>query len=147
MAVPTWSWMAYEGSIDFLELPLGEVEWKSYKIYSPWTQNASEVYRTSDQAGSIELSAVARRFSIQGARANEFFIVYDIPKTEGQQLMCVIMGRRIEKGETEDARHYVLFISPKGAAATYYERVGVGFMPGRLIERDATGPSRFVKIR
>jgi hypothetical protein len=147
MTVPTWSWMAYEGGIDFLNLPLGGVDWQEDEIYSPWIPGASEGYHTIGRTGSIELNAIARRFSIQGARAHEFTIVYDIPKTESPQLKCVVMGRRREEGKPEDARHYVLFITPKGGAAKVYERVGTGFMPGKFIELSPPGPSGLVKVR
>ncbi|KAK0713433.1 heterokaryon incompatibility protein-domain-containing protein [Lasiosphaeria miniovina] len=33
---PSWSWAAYDGVIDFLTLPLGEVDWREDQIYSPW---------------------------------------------------------------------------------------------------------------
>ena len=145
--MPTWSWMAYEGGIDFLNLPLGGVDWQEDEISSPWIPDASEVYHIIDRTGSIELSAIARGFNIQVAGANEFMIVYDVPKTEGQQLKCIVMGRRRGEGKLEDARHYVLFITPKGGAAKVYERVGVGFMPGKFIELIAPGLSGLVKVR
>ncbi len=143
MNIPSWSWMAYEGGIDFLELPLGGVDWQKDKIHSPWIPDPAEV-QTTDQAGRIELSCIARGFNLQGARANEVMIVYDIPKTEGGLLKCIVMGRRREGGKPEDARHYVLFVAPKSGS---YERVGVGFMPGKFIELNAPGPSKWVKVR
>ena len=96
---------------------------------------------------NIELSAIARGFDIKGARADEFMIVYDIPKTEPPSVLCIVMGRRIENGKPEDARHYVLFIAPKGGASKVYERVGVGYMPGSFIQLDTPGISSLVKVR
>lgn len=147
VTVPTWSWMAYEGGIDFLELPLGGVIWQKDEIYSPWLLDVSEVHHTINHTGSIELSAIARDFNIGSDGAKNFLIIYDIPKTEGQSLKCIVMGRRREEGKLEDARHYVLFIAPKGGMAKVYERVGVGFMPGRFIELNAPGPPRLIKVR
>jgi len=46
----------------------------------------------------------------------------------------------------EDATHYVLFIAPKEGRDAVYERVGVGFMPGKMIDLNVSGPSRLVKI-
>jgi hypothetical protein len=62
-------------------------------------------------------------------------------------LMYIVMGRLREARKPEDARHYVLFIAQKGGASNVYERVGVGFMPGKFIELNAPGPSRLVKVR
>jgi hypothetical protein len=146
MNVPTWSWMAYEGGIDFLDLPLGGVEWQKEEIHSPWIPDASQVYHTTDSRGSIELSGTAREFNIKDAGLNEAILVYDIPKTASQLLKCVVMGRRREQGNVGDARHYVLLIAQKGPAAKVYERVGVGFMPGKFIELAAPGVSSLVKI-
>lgn len=149
MAVPTWSWMAYEGGIDFLDLPLGGVDWikddRNYEIHSPWVVDGSKVSHTIDQTGSTELDAIAKEFNVLETLANEFMIIYDIPKAEGQTLKCVVMGRRIENGKPEDARHYVLFIAPKGGAV--YERVGVGYMPGKFIRLSDSEALGRVKIR
>ena len=147
--VPSWSWMAYEGGIDYLDLPLGGVDWikddRDYEIRSPWSRDAGEICRTTNSTESIELSAIAREFDVRSGGGNEFMIIYDIPKTEGQALRCIVMGRRMENGRPEDARHYVLFVAPKGNSV--YERVGVGYMPGRFIKLGDAGLSRMVKIR
>jgi len=151
IAVPTWSWMAYEGGIDFLELPLGGVNWQKDEVHSPWNITAPEVYHTTDQTGSIELSAIARKFEEQGTQGKESMVVYDIPENERQALRCVVMGKRKakekEKVALENARHYVLFIAPQPGAPKIYERVGVGYMPGKFIELNAPGPSGLVKVR
>lgn len=147
MIVPTWSWMAYKGGIDFLDLPLGGMDWQKSEIHSPWIPSASEIYHTTDKSGNIEMSAVAREYEIQSERSKEFTIIYDIPKTEGQSLRCIVMGRRRGDGKPEDSRHYVLFITPKGGSAKVYERVGVGYMPGTFIKPKAPGSQGLVKVR
>jgi hypothetical protein len=139
--------MAYEGSIDFLELPFGGVEWHHDEIRSPWAQGAAEVYHTTKPAGNIELKAIARRFDIQNDTAHEFLILYDIPRTEGLHLMCIVMGWRKEDRKPESARHYVLFIAPKRGATQVYERVGVGYMPGKFIQLNTPGRSELVSVR
>jgi hypothetical protein len=139
--------MAYEGGVDFLELPLGGVDWRNVEIHSPWSQVASDVHHTTNTTGNVELKATARTFDIRNAASREFVIVYDTPRTEGQQLLCIVMGRRIEKGKPEDARHYVLFIAPKSGSARVYERVGVGFMPGNFIHLSSARPPGLVSVR
>jgi hypothetical protein len=133
--------MAYQGGIDFLDLPLGGVDWSKDVIYSPWIQDPTEAH-TTDQVGSIDLNSVARGFDLQGAKSGEFMIVYDIPRTEGASMKCIVMGRRRESGKLEDARHYVLLVAPK---AGFYERIGVGFMPGNFIELN--DQAKMVKVR
>jgi hypothetical protein len=140
--------MAYEGGIDFLELPLGGVEWPESEIHSPWKKKDPRGYHTSGQSGSMELSAIARNFDIKTFSPSEFMIVYDIPQTEGIPLACIVMGRRVENGRPRSAwRHYVLFITPKTTEAGVYERVGVGFMPGTFIDMSIKEESSLIKVR
>jgi hypothetical protein len=145
ITVPSWSWMAYEGGIDFLDVPLGEVEWDEDKLHSPWRQNPSDVYHITNNTANVELKATAKRFDIQSCPKDEFKLVYDIPRTEGQQLLCIVMGRFLKAKMADDARHYVLFIALKSGTAQVYERVGVGFMPGKFIQ--SSGPSVLVSVR
>lgn len=151
VTVPTWSWTAYEGGIDFLDLPLGGVDWEK-DVHSPWIPDTAEGYHTTDRDGSVELSARARAFDVRvrdrQAGANEFMIVYDSPQTEGKPLKCVVMGRRRSSGgKPEQARHYVLFVAPKEGSNHVYERVGVGFMPGDFLGANTSGPWTSVKVR
>jgi len=143
-AVPTWSWMAYEGGIDFLELPLGGVEWQEDEVHSPWIPDTSEVYHTMTPTRSCELSAIARDFDIKGAS-----IIYDTPGPDIEKLplKCIVMGRQQQQEELENARHYALFITPIKGASKYYERIGVGFLQGKYIELEAPGLSGLVKVR
>ena len=147
ITVPSWSWMAYEGGVDFLALPLGGVDWLEDQIKSPWMQVTTNTSHTIDRVSGIELSAVARKFNTQGAESNAWKIVFDIPENESQGLKCVVMGRQIEKGKLENARHFALIIAPKNGETEVYERVGVGFMPGRFFEPNVPGKSKMVKIR
>jgi len=153
--VPSWSWMAYEEGIDYLELPLGNppVVWLTSECHGPWAaaEGADGVARNTEQSRvSTELQATARRlrrgeYNIQGPEGpDEFHIVYDVPdptKTEGEELMCVVMGRRNEAGKAVgDLTHYVLLVKPNASSSMpggkAFERVGVGKMLGKFIELD-----------
>lgn len=39
--LPSWSWMAYDGPIDYLDVPFGEVDWFEGDIVSPWSGNGA----------------------------------------------------------------------------------------------------------
>lgn len=39
--LPSWSWMAYDGPIDYLDVPFGEVHWFAGDIVSPWSGNGA----------------------------------------------------------------------------------------------------------
>jgi hypothetical protein len=147
ITVPSWSWMGDQGGIDFLSMELGGVEWQKGEIHSPWGPDVSEASHPEPQTANVELSAIAREFNPGLAKPEEVLIVYDIPETELQSVMCIVMGKEKRRGNAEDARHYVLLIGPKDVQAKVYERVGVGFMPGSCIQLDATGVSGLVKVR
>jgi hypothetical protein len=140
--------MAYEGGIDFLELPLGGVEWPESEIHSPWRIKDPRGYHTSDHGAGMELRAIARKFDVKAFSRSEFMIVYDIPQTEGIPLACIVMGMRVEDGRPSNAwRHFVLFITPKATEAGVYERVGVGFMPGTFIDMSIQEESNLIRVR
>lgn len=156
MTVPTWSWMAYKGGIDYLELPFDGVDWEEQGVRSPWTPGSSGVWHTGDQAGIVELSAIAREIDFKKSPGQEPKIIYDIPpKTDGgisQHVMCVVVGRLKGSGQPQLNRmsmHYVLLVTLKASQAArgrqVCERVGVGYIPGNWIKTDQQGIS--VKIR
>ena len=154
MTVPTWSWMAYEGGIDYLDLPFDGVDWEEKEIRSPWKPGSAGVWHTVDQIGITELSAVARDFDFKESTGQQSQIIYDIPATTdgvvNQQVKCVVVGRlkSVEYPE-RDKMHYVLLITQRPSQTfrgeQVYERVGVGYMPGSWINLDQPGTA--VKIR
>jgi hypothetical protein len=146
--VPTWSWMAFKGGIDYLELPFGRVDWEEQEIRSPWTLGSRGVWHTGDQAGVVELSAVARDFAFTGKTGPESKLIYDRPpKSNGssQSVKCVVLGRlRKYAGQSEqDRMHFVLLVTMKASQVTggalVCERVGVGYFLGRWIRLDQPG--------
>lgn len=150
--MPTWSWMAYDGGIDFLDLPLGGVDWlpPMDAIQSPWASGGTNMWHTGDGKESVELKAWARPF-IAGhlntgltTTHNEIMIVYDNPglmmKRSGDPL-CVVVGRGKNNNMAEgDILHYVLVITPSQETSNtksenkMYERVGVGYMQGKFLD-------------
>ena len=152
--VPTWSWMAFKGGIDYLELPFDGVDWEEQEIRSPWTPGSRGVWHTGDQAGVVELSAVARDFDFTGKTGPESKLIYDRPpRSDGsiQPVKCVVVGRLGKgAGQNEQNRmYYVLLVTTKTSQVTRgalaCERVGVGHVLGQWIRLDQ--PGTLVKIR
>jgi hypothetical protein len=146
--VPTWSWMAFKGGIDYLELPSGRVDWEEQEIRSPWTLGSRGVWHTGDQAGVVELSAVALDFEFTGKTGPESKLIYDRPpKSNGssRSVKCVVVGRRrVSVFQSEQNRmHYVLLVTTKDSQVTgealVCERVGVGHFLGQWIRWDQPG--------
>jgi hypothetical protein len=150
--VPSWSWMAYEGAITFMELPFREIDWEEREVRSPWNppspvlsspsrlnQISNATWYTTNTKEKIDLTVIARDFSASA----DSHIVYDRgERPKDQVVKCVIVGRRKMKAEVDAGRiHYVLVIAQKRGTghAAGYERVGVGSLPGSSIALEGAG--------
>jgi hypothetical protein len=148
--VPTWSWIGYQGGIDYLELPFDGVDWEEQEIRSPWTLGSRGVCHTGDQARVVELSAVARDFGFTGYTGLESKLIYDRPPksdSSNQSVKCVVVGRLREgAGQNEQKwMHYVLLVTVKASQVTgealVCERVGIGYLLDQWIRLDQPGTS------
>lgn len=143
---PSWSWMAYKGAINYLDLPFNEVDWEEDDICSRWSQGTRKSWSYSGDCLTcpLELTVHGRSFDLQAARTSDSAsIVLDDPdRTDELELFlkCVVLGRlKGQAKESNDARtHYVLLVKPTspqgGGSHPIYNRVGVGYMPGALID-------------
>lgn len=148
LKIPTWSWMAYEGGIDYLDLPLNGIDWKLDEILSPWhVDSVASTWHTGDQK-KTEIKAIARTFAISRRDGAEYKLIYDIPETfddSSREVKCVVVGTLKTKDslkmsdslKTPNTMHFVLLITMMGilkdSQASMYQRVGVGQIPGRCI--------------
>ncbi|KAI0432395.1 heterokaryon incompatibility protein-domain-containing protein [Xylaria sp. FL1042] len=148
--VPSWSWMAYEGAITFMDPPFGEIEWEEREVRSPWsgptftsllhsnnTSNAN--WYTTNSKERIDLSVTVRDF-LSSADAH---VIYDTgERPDKRVLKCVIIGRRKIKAKSDGEQiYYVLVVAQKGDMGhdAKYERIGVGSLPGSSITLEGTG--------
>ncbi|EAA32707.3 HET-domain-containing protein [Neurospora crassa] len=154
--LPTWSWMAYDGGIDFLDLPLGEVDWDVSEIQGNWTIHQTLDIQRGPQQQEVketELSAKTRRFKMGTTGSREFDIIYDIPNQVSKEtalLKCVLVGKlRNNDVPKEKTTYYVLVVVLRDSSlpTEMYERVGVGRMLGEYIDLDNSQPGNWVKIR
>ncbi|KAK3694488.1 hypothetical protein B0T22DRAFT_496887 [Podospora appendiculata] len=146
MRVPSWSWMAYDGGIDFLVPPEGGAD----------HQAGAQRCHTGDGAAMVELDVNARGFRMGSLEDNAFKIVYDVPnpsRSEGDIMAkkCVLVGKMAAGSrKVDDTTHYVLVIGPKPMPSITrdrtYERVRVGYMAGRFIDLGPPGPRALVKV-
>ena len=147
-SVPTWSWMAYRGGIDYLDPPFEKTDWEKADIHPPWTRytgdTATEADTTRDD-GAVELVATARDFNVAGSRAGEVKIVYDTERdrSDGSRVQCVVVAKSKEERMELEKRHYVLIVVPTKLLAAgsdkIYKRVGAGYMLGKYISLEKPG--------
>ena len=129
--VPCWSWMAYHGGIDYLEIQFGQCDWET--VVAPW---ASDHETRNDSV----LHAVVHSWELEKAKSEETFLTFDNPEEFSSiGTRCVVLGKQRGMMSPMDQRCYVLLVvqtlSEKVVPA--FERVGVGYLPRRCIGSDA----------
>lgn len=147
LPVPTWSWMGYDGGIDFVDLPLGGVHWSTNAIKSPWATEASDTWHTGDGKEFVELKAWARPFELKSAELaapEEIELMsdsHDTVELENQDLMYVVVGREKKSSfDIEAMAHFILIVTRSKeswrsmAGNTVCVRVGVGRVKGKYLD-------------
>ncbi|KAK0669118.1 heterokaryon incompatibility protein-domain-containing protein [Cercophora samala] len=143
--VPSWSWMAYEGAISFMDLPFDGIDWlySAEGLVPPW---GSTTYTTtaSSHTGNTDEHTFLR------ARVRDFTdlmtgstgIIYDAGSQyflqEKKRAKCVVVGKQKSKSGTTNVHHYVIVVVPKDGKDGY-ERVGVAALPGNYIRQGGEG--------
>ncbi|TGO59568.1 hypothetical protein BCON_0043g00270 [Botryotinia convoluta] len=135
---PTWSWMAFDGAISFIEPGGGHVFWNDAGVkllFANLTGYQTSWLRTSCQNDSVAIQAKVFDFNIPAnASRSEAYIYYDDSTISTAE--CVIVGT--DKYHANDAsmkKHYVLIVKPLSdiLGTTSYERCGVGYIPAKYI--------------
>ncbi|KAJ8112922.1 hypothetical protein OPT61_g4827 [Boeremia exigua] len=125
--VPSWSWMAYSGPIDFMPLVFYGFDWQP--LQSSWS--------SSQPTSTTSLTTNVQRVDTSKANLFEADIIFDIPgKVDSHQdsMMAVVLA--VEKGDSapKDKRHYVLIVTSKQIwGHDFYERAGAGHVPGKCL--------------
>ncbi|KAI0505813.1 heterokaryon incompatibility protein-domain-containing protein [Xylaria bambusicola] len=150
--VPSWSWMAYEGAISFMDLPFREIDWEEKEIRSPWSpqspvltsssppnHSSNTAWYTTNRNERIDLKVIARDFLASA----DTHIIYDRgERPDNRAVRCVVVGRRKKKAGIRDVHiHYVLVVAQKVGPGydAVYERIGVGAIPGTSIALEGGG--------
>lgn len=118
---PSWSWMAHQGPITFMDIPFAHVD---------WTGNIREPL---DPMRDQRLRAKASNLWISRAELMER-AVFDTENVGSEDSwMCVLVGKQKSGPSVEDVRavHYVLLVRlmpySEGELAVY-ERIGVAML-------------------
>ncbi|KAI5917041.1 heterokaryon incompatibility protein-domain-containing protein [Camillea tinctor] len=133
-SVPSWSWMAYDGGIDYLDesmLPFNKVTWMTKELKSPWDVTHSSLSWHTNKRGSTELRGEARRFWESSMDGKEARLFYDRESEEPKDywfsdIRCVVIGIFEDKDKVR--KSCVLLVAPRENSA-YYTRIGVGLIP------------------
>ncbi|KAK0370837.1 serine/threonine protein kinase [Colletotrichum limetticola] len=126
--VPSWSWMAYQGPIAYLEAPFEHINWTK-DIVTPFnTDSGKKTHWEVSEGSEIPLlRGVASRISLDAIELLKR-VRFDESKLHTiDQLRCIVIGKEKTEGLTREPEHYVLVIVRlSGEQGGRYERVGVG---------------------
>lgn len=122
--IPSWSWMAYDGPIDYVDLPFGKVYWYTEEIKVSWDQDTqSSPWHTGDRSNPVKLRVSCRDFTLHTEDRIE---LDDCEKRPDGSWKCVPIG------SIKDfyMRVYVLLLRPKPVEPHNgcWERIGVGLL-------------------
>ena len=121
--VPSWSWMAYDGGIRFLdeeEIPLGHVQWITDLRFDKHCDHALIADVGVFQDCMMELEG-SRYAVFDLSETNRGWIRYDVK--DGKNLLeehCVVVG------STENSENYYILLVRPTTVDGEYERVGMG---------------------
>ncbi|CAH0051050.1 unnamed protein product, partial [Clonostachys solani] len=141
--VPSWSWMAYEGGINYIEPDFGATHWE--KLRSPWSSAGRNLSYQDDDTHPPALGAKVRDYNaerIDGSQGH--FIVLDSPERSKDLITrCVILGQ--PRSRKFQQKRYVLIVTAttdkdeNGKAV--YRRAGAGVIPAGCITGDGDNVS------
>jgi hypothetical protein len=144
--VPSWSWMAYRGGIDYTDPPYRSAEWEKNEIQPPWTRGTVRHTDSMPLDGTVALTAVVRNFAVAGRQENEVNLIYDTDRTggsDGQRAQCVVVAKSMDARSDSERVCYVLLVAPtqmsSGRGKKVYKRVGAGTMLGKFITLEGPG--------
>ncbi|KAF2104858.1 HET-domain-containing protein [Rhizodiscina lignyota] len=140
MRVPSWSWMAYDGGIRYMDVPYGGVSWRE-DIVSPFAK-AKKLDRSNETVmegseGTIGLEIEAPAYDLLEPHSEK--ILLDEPGRKLPRfLKCVIVGEDKSPTRGDSRVCYVLIIVFFAFVdgVEVWERVGVGALVRRHIILD-----------
>lgn len=138
--VPSWSWMAYEGGIQYIDAP---DEWVKGEI--KWSISTSESKDTRE--GQVDHDGIQLQAPVWHFEAQSKGITLDNGSLAIPNLSkCVVIGESKWPADEKDRKCYVLIVGPVGGdGVEVWKRFGVGIIERRHIAMD--GPKKVVRIQ
>jgi hypothetical protein len=133
--VPSWSWMAYDGSIRFLALGIGSVEWARNIRYDKECDCRHVLIADVGKFQDCRMELEGNRYALTDlSNTKRGWIRYDVK--DGNNLLeeyCVVVGKTTY-GEDDCEGYYILVVRPT-SVDNEYERVGMGRVSSNCIVR------------
>jgi hypothetical protein len=145
--VPSWSWMAYSGAIEYLKFRFDDTDWSDefQSPYKPGTMEWSKRYWGAHEAGgATDLLVRPRKMVLPDLIETRKRIRLDeTVEPDLETLRCVVIGRQRVRGDdsAQGQTQYVLVIKPAVPEfpAQGYMRAGVGLLLSEHISSETLG--------
>jgi hypothetical protein len=141
--IPSWSWMAYSGGIEFVNNPSGRVSWikhdyLEFKKEHDGAINASlgkiPNCTTTPYKNCTTRLCEKRHVLVDTTGIERGWIQYDVEgNEESSTIQCVVIGRKRAKNNSPD-QYYILLVKTAGADG-HYKRIGVGQVQSGCVVR------------
>lgn len=145
--IPSWSWMAYSGGIEFVKVPFRGVSW--IKLQFNHERNGVVPASLGEIVGCSARrckNCTARlceaRHEVVEAGVKRGWVQYDFEgDKEPNAIECVVIGSETATDDGPD-QYYILLVRPTGADDQYkrirdheYKRIGVGQVQSSCVAR------------
>ncbi|KAF2179531.1 HET-domain-containing protein [Zopfia rhizophila CBS 207.26] len=134
--VPSWSWMAYYGGIQFMKIPFDTVDWIANLQFDEECKLA--LFTKVGEFRNCMIQPDRKNYALlYSGKKEKGWIQYDVEKGEDLcKERCVVVGRKSNKyGDGLDVKeYYILVVRPTGVDGEY-SRVGVGLIQSDYVVR------------
>ncbi|KAK8134996.1 hypothetical protein PG984_007008 [Apiospora sp. TS-2023a] len=149
VSVPSWSWMAYQGAIDYVYVPLNDTDWFDENLESPFVGNKS-LREEEDGGQSTRFKGTA-----SGLAATNLWWKKGVTMDQGDDGLtdinainsiykCIVVGeqrtltgKHAGRSDLGERLQYVLIVErhPEGPAG-HYRRVGAGSLLSNHVKNE-----------
>lgn len=148
--IPSWSWMAYKGGIEYMKIPFGQVQWNK-GIKSPFAKSSRDgenAWHTGDESyATISAQVYSLKRDVQDTRS---FILDNKSQGNLDGLRCVIVGTRKDCWwffNEQRRKHYVLLVklSYMDGNIGVYKRLGVATLENQDVDFERPWESAVIR--
>ena len=144
--VPSWSWMAYGGGIQFMDIPFGDVDWNIKLQFNKERKHVFNIFKRKGRHALVTDIGVFRNCSLEqrdisyavldSSKAERGRIWYDIEASGDLHTeWCVVVGRNCkDEHGPRNRKYYILVVRPTSVDGEY-TRVGVGWIQSDYVAR------------
>lgn len=143
-SVPSWSWMAYDGGIQFMDIPFFGVDWntalKFNGRYIPGLLRTAKDALVTDLGVFQNCDLKQRDTScaiLDANKAERGCILYDVEVNEDLHAQgCVVVGRQFSRYSflPIETKYWILVVRSTGVDGDY-KRIGVGWVQTDYVVR------------